>query len=236
MPVTGTPAQPLYRAGNTDGGDDSPRAVANWRAHGSDAGLALGDRLSPAAPPDFGKRAAGEPAPRQQRHDRFRWLPSQQDLCRGARRHRKNRTYWDGVAKTTRALGGSHTNAFIGPAKVELGAFACGVTKCGQQWLGGGEKHVRRRVRELTKTWAGTPAPLRVANQNPVYLKGLSQPVRRCPWQFRSLNKFGKACAINTGGKDHDRLVKHANARHTVSHTPKHTSQVVGCPDGGRHQ
>ena len=44
------------------------------------------------------------------------------------------------------------------------------------------------------------------------------------------------AYAVDTGAEDQDCLVKHADARHTVSHAPKHTSQKVGCPDGGRHQ
>ena len=63
--VARTAAQALYRARNAYRRDDPAGAIADGCADRGDARLALGHGLSPAAAPDFGKSAAGEPAARQ---------------------------------------------------------------------------------------------------------------------------------------------------------------------------
>jgi hypothetical protein len=57
----------------------------------------------------------------------------------------------------------------------------------------------------------------------------------RSPGQLRPVHQLGQAGAVDTGREDDHRLVENADTAHTVSHKPKHTSQNLGCPDGGSH-
>ena len=66
----GCAAEPLDRSGDRDGGERArPPVTRTGRRHRGDAGLALADRLRPAAPAHLGQRAGGEPAAGEQSID-----------------------------------------------------------------------------------------------------------------------------------------------------------------------
>ena len=122
---------------------------------------------------------------------------------------------------------------FVRAAQIELGAFAGGVAQRGQHRLGGAQQDVRRGVGEFAQAWAGSPAPVLVADQHAVDLQRLRETVCRGARKLGPLHQFGQAGTVDTGGKNDDRLVEDADTAHTVSHKAKHTSQNLGCPDGG---
>ncbi len=147
----------------------------------------------------------------------------------------KHRAHWHRVPQTAHPLRRRDTHPLIGPAQVKLRALAGRVAQRREHRRRRGQQHIGSGVGELAQPGARSPAALRIPYQHPMDLQRLRQPVGRRPWQLRALDQFSQTGPVDACAEDDYRLVQNANAAHTVSHALKHTSQIIGCPDGGSY-
>ena len=138
------------------------------------------------ASPDLLETGDGERRAHEHLGDALRFLPGQQNLGGGTRRHGQLCPERDGVAEPGGALHGGGADADVTLAAEELGGLAGDVTKPGQDGAGRGEQGILGGCTgQLDQAGAEHEPPLEVPTDEPVMLQGHGQPMSR---------RAGQAC------------------------------------------